>query len=180
MIPQRIRVKLYAEDTSRTDVEPFVALFHGFIREARLPGLWIDVVDYGHVRRGPGALLVGHEADLSWDLLDGRPGLSYTRKRGEAPSLEQALRETLEHALEAAAAVEARSGLRLQRQGLSVTLIDRLRAPREPGRIEQLRLALGAAAEPLLGSRHASVDEVSPDDVATDRGDARAAVTLRL
>jgi len=171
MIPQRIRVKLYAEDASETDTAPFVALFHDFIRESRLPGLWIDVVDYGHVPRGPGALLVGHEADLSWDELDGRPGLSFTRKRGQGASLERALRETLASALEAAAAVEARSGARLGRAEVSLTCFDRLHATREEAQLAKLRAAFEAAADRLL-PQHAPV--------GIDEADARTAVTLRI
>ncbi|NOY92175.1 MAG: hypothetical protein GXP55_13345 [Deltaproteobacteria bacterium] len=171
MIPQRIRVKLYAKDASETDSAPFVALFHDFIRESCLPGLWIDVVDYGHVPRGPGALLIGHEADLSWDTLDGLPGLSFTRKRGEAKSLEAALRHTLECALRAAAAVETRSRTRLSRTGIGVTCIDRLRVAHDEVRLAPLRAALEAAAEHALPGH---------GPVTIERGDPRACVSLRI
>ncbi len=171
MIPQRIRVKLYAEDASETEPAAFVALFHNFIRESRLPGLWIDVVDYGHVPRGPGALLVGHEADLSWDTLDGRPGLSFTRKRGEAKSLEAALRQTLESALRAAAAVEADSQTRLSRAGIRMTYIDRLRVTPDEVRLASLHTALEAAAEHALPAH---------GPITIERGDPRACVSMRI
>jgi len=163
MIPHRIRVKLYAHDATATDVAPFVSLFHQVIREAQLPGLWIDVVDYAHVVRGPGALLVGHEADLSWDMLDGRPGLAWTRKRGEELELEQALVSALAAALNAADVIEAKAETPLSRGSMRVTFVDRLRATRDPAVVESYRAALEAAGRQALGDAAAvTEDETDP------------------
>ena len=46
------------------------------------------MADYAHVPDGPGVMLIGHEADRSLDLGEGRPGVLYQRKRDGEGSLE--------------------------------------------------------------------------------------------
>lgn len=76
----RIGVKLPL-DAADPDLAVLIPLFHGFIRDRRLPGLLIDVADYRHLPGGPGVMLVGHEGLWSLDMADGRPGIQYTRRQ---------------------------------------------------------------------------------------------------
>ncbi len=74
-------VKLFFTNSSR-ELAEFIPVFHGWIQRQALPGhLLIDVHDYSHVHHGPGILLVAHEANLSIDEAEGRPGLVYIRKQ---------------------------------------------------------------------------------------------------
>ena len=84
----RIGAKLYAQDPSVIDLPAFVPLFHGWIQRRILDGVPIDVADYAHVPDGPGVMLIGHEADRSLDLGEGRPGVLYQRKRDGEGTLE--------------------------------------------------------------------------------------------
>lgn len=78
---QRFRLKLFAEPGSAGAPSTIIPVFHGWIREHAVPGLLIDVADYTHLVDGPSVLLVAHEANYAIDETDGRPGLSYSRKR---------------------------------------------------------------------------------------------------
>ena len=58
-----------------------VPSFHKWIQNGSLDELLIDVTSYAHVHRGPGVLLIAHEAHYAFEETDGEPGLRYVRKR---------------------------------------------------------------------------------------------------
>jgi len=84
----QITVKLYADESCRIHPDAAVAIFHRWIQEERLKDeIPIDVADYRHVGHGPGVVLVCHAANYALDGMNdpnGRPGLSYSRKRVSA------------------------------------------------------------------------------------------------
>ena len=69
MESQRIQVKIYA--TESQDPERFIPVFHRFIRDSVFDELMIDVADYGHVKDGPGVVLIGHASDYFADTAKG-------------------------------------------------------------------------------------------------------------
>ena len=139
----KLGIKLYADVPADFAVESVVPVFHAFIREKKLPDeVLVDVADYGHVKDGPGVVLIGHGADYYLDLGEGRPGLLFSRKR-EGPEHAQALViDALERAIAAAALLEGDLGVRFRSDELRVTIPDRLNAPPT----EETR----AAFEPIL------------------------------
>ncbi|HVS66368.1 MAG TPA: hypothetical protein VMT85_23015 [Thermoanaerobaculia bacterium] len=141
-----------AASTVRLDVEiatlgseayapgELIPLFHELIREQALDDLLIDVADYSHVPEGPGLVLIGHDAVISYrDRLGGPAGQRshlYSRRRESRRPLEPAtpaarLRSALRNTLAAARVLEQRLGERMRwdTRSFEVTLNDRLHAP---------------------------------------------------
>ena len=165
---QRFRLKLFADPGSAGAPGTIIPVFHGWIREHAVPGLLIDVADYTHLVDGPSVLLVAHEANYAINETDGRPGLSYTRKRP--------LEGTFADRLAAAAAALIAAARRLERDtsrmtGGGVTFPgdelefaanDRLAAPRGPDAENALLQELTAFGGRLFGG--ADVDVRPLDD----------------
>jgi hypothetical protein len=129
-IPKRISIKFQAEAGPGFDITDAVPVFHRWIREHLVENeLLIDVADYKHVVDGPGVLLVGHEADYGLEVVDGRLGLLYTRKRDVGDSLTGAFQTLFAQSLSAARRLESEpelSGLRIHTDAADVAILDRL------------------------------------------------------
>jgi hypothetical protein len=91
---QRIVVKVYLEDKAVAPHD-FIPVFHRWIQTRALDEVLIDVADYSHVHDGPGVLLICHEANYAIDVIDGRPGLVYARKREVTGSWKERVRQKL-------------------------------------------------------------------------------------
>lgn len=144
----RIGVKLYAEEPEQVDPAAYIALFHGWIQGRVLDGVPIDVADYAHVPEGPGVMLIGHEADRSLDLGEGRPGALYQRKRDLGGTLEERFALVLSEADRMADLIEsdeASGGVRFGRDEMLIRINDRLGAPNDDATLEVLRPAVEAA-----------------------------------
>lgn len=108
MLAQQLSVKVFARDPDSVEPSVFVAIFHKWIQEERIPDqLLIDVADYRHVPDGPSVLLVGHQAHYVIDNeRGGAVGFLYNRKRDQPGELEDKLKEVLREALRAAVHLE--------------------------------------------------------------------------
>lgn len=148
MNSHKIWLKLYAQPAALPPAASFVAVFHDWIRDGALSETLIDVVDYGHVHQGPAVLLIGHESDYGLDLSEGRPGLTYQRKRVQADDPRARLGDSLRRLLGAAARLEADprlAGLRFDLGELLLRVVDRLHAPNEELTFEAERGGIEAA-----------------------------------
>ena len=173
----RVGAKLYAENPGAVDLPAYIPLFHGWIQSGGLDGVPIDVVDYAHVPDGPGVILIGHEADRSLDLGEGRPGVVYQRKRDGEGSLEERLAAAIEAADRMADAIEAdpaAGGVRFGRDEILLRINDRLNAPNDDAALGALRPAIEAALAAVRPGRQATVERVADDP----RGPLRARVRL--
>jgi hypothetical protein len=148
----KFQVKLYVDEPNGFRLEPFVPIFHAWIKNRALDEMLIDVADYGHVHHGPGVLLVGHGGDYYLDLGEGRPGLLYSRKR-EAPASDERLRDTFRRVLTACQLLEKEpevSGkMRFRTNDVLLRINDRLRAPNTPDTFNELKPELEAFARRL-------------------------------
>jgi hypothetical protein len=173
----RIGAKLYAENPAVLDLPACIPLFHSWIQDRCLDGVPIDVADYGHVPDGPGVMLIGHEADRSLDLGEGRPGVLYQRKREPEGSLEDRFAAAIE-AADALAddieAVPASEGIRFGRDEILLKVTDRLAAPNDDATLDALRPAIEAALQRARPGRAATVERVTEDP----KGPFRARVRL--
>jgi len=130
---QHVNVKLLLRNPDAVELEALVPVFHSWIQEQAGKELLLDVASYAHVKDGPGILLIGHEADYSLDLTDGRLGLRYNHKASlegsNASHLDQATLSAL-RALERLQS-DARLGGRIQfdGRGLELFINDRLLTP---------------------------------------------------
>lgn len=170
MDSQRIQVKLYA--TEQLDPERFTVTFHRFIRDRVFDELMIDVADYGHVKDGPGVVLIGHASDYFADQSEGRFGLLYTRKR-EAPPPGERLADAFRRALNGARLLEKEPGLgvRFQTNEILLRFTDRLRAPNDAATYSALQAELAPLTERLFGASGVTVERV---------GEARDVLSARI
>lgn len=106
MEAQQVSAKLYVDDASGVTADDFIRAFHSWIQQNELDELLIDVTDYSHVHRGPGVLLIAHDAQYGMDEGEGRLGLLYLKKRDEPGPLADKLRDALSRALTACRLLE--------------------------------------------------------------------------
>jgi hypothetical protein len=155
MIPHKIAIKLYATSQD-IDESKFVPIFHTWIQtHAVADHLLIDVADYEHLHDGPGTVLVAHEANIYADRLDGRLGLTYSRKQLVNGDLAERTRQAISAATTIATMLELdpafEGKLSFKRDELSVKIFDRLRAPNTPETFAATRDALQSATTDALG-----------------------------
>ena len=171
MNSQRIQVKLYS--TTTQDPEKFIPVFHRFIRDKVFDELMIDVADYGHVKDGPGVVLIGHASDYFADTSEGRFGLLYTRKR-EAPPPAERLADAIRRALNGARLLEKEpelAGVRFATNELLLRFTDRLRAPNDAETFVALQAELEPLTAKLYGASGVTVEKV---------GEARDVLSARI
>jgi len=130
---QHINVKIFIDNPAVIDLADAVGVFHSWIKHTVCPEMLIDVADYLHVPAGPGILLIGHEANYSFDDRDSRPGLLYNRKAVLDGTIQSRLAQAHEAALTACDRLEkdpAFDGkLKFNRNEIEVFVNDRLLAP---------------------------------------------------
>lgn len=135
MLPNRLTIKFLSDDLAAVTPLTFVSVFQGWIRDRALPGVLIDVANYGHVWQGPGVLLAGHERDYGIDQTYGRSGLLVTGKRGwAADTLTGRVQETLTAAAQAAHLLQTAvptHPLTFQTNEIEIGLLDRLHTPND-------------------------------------------------
>ncbi len=166
MIPHKISIKLHA-NSQDIDEHKFVPVFHQWIQtHAVADHLLIDVADYAHVPDGPGTVLVSHEANIYIDRLDGRLGLTYTRKQAVEGDLRARTKQAVTAASTLATMLEldpAFDGkLSFNREAVSVTIFDRLLAPNTRETFEMTKDAIQRGAGDAIGQpvtvTHATAD----------------------
>ena len=130
---QHINLKVFIKDPEAFVVADAVAVFHRWIRDSLCPEMLIDVADYAHVPAGPGLLLIGHEANYSFDNRENRMGLLYNRKAPLEGTFQSRLEQAYRAALDACERLEQEPELvdkvRFDRDALEVFVNDRLLAP---------------------------------------------------
>jgi hypothetical protein len=152
---QKFAVKVFARSAEAVEREAFVPIFHRWIQTHAVPGILVDVADYGHLPNGPGVVLIGHEADVVMDSMEGPLGLLYNRKRPLPGSFAERLRAALKVALEACARLEAEpelaGRLTFDVGGCLFIANDRLAAPNTGEAFTVLRPDLEAVFGALYG-----------------------------
>jgi hypothetical protein len=130
---QQINVKVFVADPAAIDLADAVGVFHRWIKEKACPEMLIDVAEYRHVPAGPGVLLIGHEANYSFDERENHLGLLYNRKEALDGTLQSRLTQAHQAALEACDRLEQEAAfegkLKFDRSALEVFVNDRLLAP---------------------------------------------------
>jgi hypothetical protein len=154
MDAHKLQVKLFAESHAGVTLPDFIPIFHGWIRDAALKELLVDVANYAHVPEGPGVVLIGHGSDYAMDDGQGRFGLLYSRKRAtHAP--DRRLGDAFRRALHVAQLLErdpALGGkLRFGTGEILFRINDRLAAPATDATLAAVRDELGAMCTRLFG-----------------------------
>jgi hypothetical protein len=145
---QHINLKIFVEDEKAFVLSAATVVFHRWIRESACPEMLIDVADYAHVAAGPGLLLIGHEANYSFDNRENRLGLLYNRKAPLDGTFRSRLRQAHGAALDACDRLEREpefgGKLKFNRDAMEVFVNDRLLAPNSDETWEALRPGLEA------------------------------------
>ncbi len=183
----KIVVKFFAADAAAVRLDEFIPVFHRWIRERSVDGTLVDVADYGHLPKGPGVVLVAHEADYAMDTMEGPLGLLYSRKSAAPGRLSDRIASAFRAALGACAKLEAepefRGRLRFRAGEALVLANDRLNAPNTDPAFQALRSDLSAAVASVYPSGF-DLDRMSDDPRrrlgvrVTARGSVPDAATL--
>ena len=130
---QHINVKVFVADPAAVNIGDAVGVFHQWIKDTVCPEMLIDVAEYRHVPAGPGILLIGLEANYSFDERENRLGLLYNRKDALDGTFQSRLAQAHEAALAACDRLEKEAAfggkLKFDRNKLEVFVNDRLLAP---------------------------------------------------
>ena len=126
---QHINIKFYLENPEAVNLADYGAVFNSWIQQQRLEELLVDVADYLHVHHGPGIMLIGHEADYSFDNRAGRLGLLYNRKEQLKGTTQEKLAQAVRAALTAAQLLEKENSLKFTGSEVQVIINDRLLVP---------------------------------------------------
>jgi hypothetical protein len=170
----KLQLKLFVDPSSTPELEAFVPVFHGFIRDKKLDGeVLVDVADYAHVHQGPGVVLIGHDCDYYTDLGGGRLGLLYNKKRGGPSDLGESLVEAFRRALRVCVLLEAeadpKARVRFGTDEALLRLTDRLRATNTANTFTALQPALEAGLARVYGEGFELMQEGSEKDPFTVR-----------
>lgn len=175
---QQLSVKLYAPDIDDVESDLVIRTFHTWIQTSALDDMLIDVTDYSHVPRGPGVLLIAHDAQLGVDASDGRWGLAYRRKRDEPGPVREklfdALRQTLAAARLAQTTEPLAGQLPLTPRELWIRVHNRLLAPNTPATFEALAGELTSTLEALYQAPIELEQDETPDELFAVRARASA------
>jgi hypothetical protein len=140
---QHINLKIFIADPGAIELADAVGVFHQWIRDSVCPEMLIDVADYRHVSAGPGILLIGHEANYSFDNRENRLGLLYNRKAALDGTFQTKLAQAHRAALDACDRLEQeapfRGKLKFDRNTLEIFINDRLLAPNNDETWQALR-----------------------------------------
>jgi hypothetical protein len=127
---QHVNVKIFVCSETPVELEPFIDVFHRWVSAQSFSDMLIDVVDYRHVKMGPGVLLVGLEADYGMDEAENRIGLLYNRKAPLEGSNHDRMRHSLQSAAKACLLLETEfDGLKFNRREFEININDRALAP---------------------------------------------------
>ncbi len=174
---ERFSLKLFFADGRSVRPNDIVVILHRWIRERAVPGLLIDVADYGHLPESPNVLLVAHEANYIFDCHH-RAGFGYAVKRKTPGALSGRIADAASTLLFAArrlrqdTAGDQDGPIPFRADELEVVVNDRLHAPKTAAVERALQEAAEQAARLVFGdTRVESAPLADPD---------RTGVTLRI
>jgi hypothetical protein len=159
---QRIQIKILSNAPGGLDLNPFIEIFGRWRGEKSHPAQWVDLADYAHVPRGPGIVLVGFNANFSFDMTADSngagesPGTLYFAKKGLLGSYSErilsAMKTCLTLSQRLVAEREFPPAVVLQPGSLEIRFPDRLLTPNSPSVHERLRPALEESLTRLYGA----------------------------
>lgn len=154
---QHVNVKFFLEDADAIDLEKAIHVFHSWIQEQKLDDLLIDVADYRHVPSGPGVILIGHNAQYSFDNAEGQLGVLYNRKTPMEISGAELMASTLRAALHICRLLmkeETFQGkIKFAKDRLQFIVNDRLLAPNDEATYERLLPQFADALVKVFGQK---------------------------
>ncbi|MEM8641123.1 MAG: hypothetical protein AAGG51_20260 [Cyanobacteria bacterium P01_G01_bin.54] len=164
----RFCVKFTAEpETQLEDEATLIPIFHDWIRERKIPGVLLDVVDYSHVPEGPGIMLITHEINYAMEHTGGEYGLSAQLKIAEGETHTDRLVNLIQRTAQFGTLLEADSRIagqiKLQSDRFYYIANDRLNLPNTDETFDQIKGDLEAAAATIYPGKTVTVTRVEND-----------------
>jgi len=163
---KQIDIRIFAKTSEGVDTEAFMGILQRWIQRHAVPGVLIDVADYGHIHHGHGTILIAHEYNLSVDYADGKLALLIRLKRPAEPTLASRIEAGLRLALKACRLLEEEAGfagkLRFDPSNFVLVANDRLLAPNDDASFATVKPAVESAAKAVYGAP-LSVERVQDD-----------------
>jgi len=148
-------IRINSKTSQGVDTDAFMGVLQRWIQKHTIPGVLIDVADYGHVHHGHGTILIAHEYNLSVDYADGKLALLIRVKRPAETTLTARIEAALRLALKACDLLEKEpefaGKLTFDPSGFTFTANDRLLAPNTDATYAALKPAVETAAKAALG-----------------------------
>lgn len=159
----KLVLKIYATDDSVVENHEFIPVMQGWIRDQSLPGVLIDVVDYGHVKGGPGVLLACHDENYSTDRADDRLGILYQRKTASEGTNADRIVAAVELTRRASALLEVPLPVKFRHDRIDFWINDRLLAPNSDETFEVLQKDFQSAGGRIFSGQKFSVERITSD-----------------
>lgn len=143
------------------DEASLIGTFQGWIRDEKIAGTLIDVIDYRHVPDGPGIMLVTYEITYMLEHQGGY-GLYVQRKWGEVadqPHVE-AIADLVKSAATFGSLLEQETGITLKGNEFLYISNDRLNAPNTDAGFAEAKADLEVALKTIYGGKSFSVERV--------------------
>jgi hypothetical protein len=152
---QKVALKILSDAPATLNLDPFLAIFGRWRKDASHPAQWVDLADYAHMPRGPGVVLIGHRCNFSFDMGTAAPGVLYVSKKGldggPVDRLRVVFRDCLHLTRSLLAESEFPQRVRLQTGSLELAFNDRLQTPNDDETDRQLRPAVEFVLDHLFG-----------------------------
>jgi len=156
---QKINVKFFVAEPDNVPLTHFIDIFHGWIQAA--DGVYHDVADYSHMRKGPGIVLVAADANVSIDETEGRRGLLYKQKTPLQGANQEKLRQVVRAALENCLRLEKEPSLagkiKFRGEEAQIAINDRFIAPNTEASLLELTADAKKFLHQLYGGCVASI-----------------------
>ena len=123
------------------DSEAVQKAFMSWIRKNSLPGILIDVADYGHMEQGPGTVLIAHEYMFSLDEQDGVRGLRVSARLASEQPLITRVGESLDLLKKGASLLKEELGVQVDGSKIEISVLDRLHSDESTPKVLQDALA---------------------------------------
>lgn len=158
---ERFCVKFPAQSPADFDEASLIGVFQAWIREEKIGGTLIDVVDYRHVPDGPGIMLMTYEINY---MMEHQGGYGLYAQRRWAAVENQPLPEAIADLIVAVAKfgtlLAAETGVTLKGDEFYFICNDRLNAPNTEEAFTAIQPELAAALAKLYGGTAYTIERV--------------------
>lgn len=164
---ERFCVKFPAQTPENFDEASLIGILQGWIRDEKIGGTLIDVVDYRHVPDGPGIMLVTYETNYMVEHQDFY-GLYVQRKWGDVenqPHVE-AIADLVAKAAKFGDLLEKEAGVSLQGNTFHYISNDRLNAPNTDEAFAAVKADLEIALSKIYGGASFTIERLQNDPKA--------------
>ncbi len=158
---ERFCIKFPATQPADFDEGSLIGVLQGWIREEKIGGTLIDVVDYRHVPDGPGIMLVTYEINYMLEHQNFY-GLYLQRKWGEVENQPhtEAIVNLVKSAAEFGTLLEKEAGITLKGDEFHYIANDRLNAPNTDEAFQAVKADLEAALGKVYGDSNFSITKL--------------------